>query len=129
MLRPVLTDCIAERIEEVMGRCIWDDHIDAQWEQCTVPKGSEGSLFYWYQEESCTVVIRGNLRDFGEEESEIAGVVDWFRGCLSKVRELEVAGIDSAILQLNRSRHPTQVWTWLPVNNSRMEYHLVPSCF
>jgi hypothetical protein len=116
---------IKGQLEELMGRCIWDNEEDEDWKRCTVPKGSEGSLFYWYHDVDDSITINGNLRDFGEEESEIESVVEWFRGCLLKVRELQIGGVDSAIIQIQRSRHPTQCWSWVPKDEFRFEHHLV----
>lgn len=45
---------------------------------CT-PDGSEGSVGYEYKAENNTVVICGNVRDFGENKSDFDSILEWVK--------------------------------------------------
>lgn len=70
-----------EELEKVLGPVAMFDGSDKDWNSCTLPRGSEGSLQYaiWENEdESCvaafTVSVFGDLRDYDETES----IEKWF---------------------------------------------------
>ena len=70
-----------EELEKVLGPVAKFDGSDEDWNSCTLPCGSEGSLQYaiWENEdEHCvaafTVSVFGDLRDYDETES----IEKWF---------------------------------------------------
>lgn len=76
-----------EELEKVLGPVAKFNGSDEDWNSCTLPRGSEGSLQYaiWENEdESCvaafTVSVFGDLRDYDETES----IEKWFNGFCGK---------------------------------------------
>lgn len=70
-----------EELEKVLGPVAEFDGTDEEWNACTLPRGSEGSLKYaiWENEdEHCTsaftVSVFGDLRDYDETET----IEKWF---------------------------------------------------
>lgn len=82
--------------DEIFKTCDYDDD-EAKWKECNVPKGSEGSVRVICLENpnendlaAYTVVIYGDLRDFGEK-ADIDGVRDWFYGVCKKLKMIRQA--------------------------------------
>ena len=88
-----LEDIAKKALEKAFGKTCDFNSPEGDWDSCTVPCGSEGSLQYavkpygkdavqWGQ-----VAIWGDLRDFGEEEYE--GLQKWFGESLAKLQPEE----------------------------------------
>ena len=76
-----------EELEKVLGPVAEFDGTDEEWNACTLPCGSEGSLQYviWENEDdhcisAFTVSVFGDLRNYDETES----IEKWFNGFCGK---------------------------------------------
>lgn len=79
-----------QRIEEALGKIMPFDYEGNDWGETKLPMGSEGSLRYSIINNpiSCiaahTVVIWGDLRDYGETIEDIQYIEDWFNNACSE---------------------------------------------
>lgn len=87
---------IEEAVAKAMGNTCDYESEPEEWEQCNVPRGSEGSLQYNVFPNSDKddhalswgyAVIWGDLRDFGEED--VPGIQDWFQKSLERLQKPE----------------------------------------
>ena len=74
---------------QLLGRTCTFDSEPEDWERCSVPSGSEGSIQYKIVEEpllaamaAYTVPIWGDLRDFGEDDTQ--KILEWFNDVCDK---------------------------------------------
>lgn len=85
----------------------FDEDDDAVWENCNVPKGTEGSLGVEINQcgDDCIVWFIGNLRGFGDEcPKHVMILDDWWQGLNNKY-ELKYASMRYAMGNLE-----TVVW-------------------
>lgn len=82
------------------------------WDQCSVPRGSEGSLQYQVFSNSDRdehalswgyVAIWGDLRDFGTED--YPSVLDWFQKSLERLQHPEGFGSPESMSQNDKALH------------------------
>ncbi len=83
---------IIAAVKKALGNTCDYESGSESWEQCSVPRGSEGSLQYRVFRNSDRddnalswgyVSIWGDLRDVGDED--VPGIVDWFQKSLEKL--------------------------------------------
>ena len=100
-------------VMNIFGSTNWDAEDPLK---CSVPCGSEGPLQYNIVPDFDAVLISGNLRDYGEDIKEVEAISEWLRGSLINFVKLKRGGIDSAMLQIHRSRGPSEIFVWGPVD-------------
>ena len=69
------------------SKCVTDEEFEKAWKECTLPKGSEGSIQYSLDEKAGAINIYGNLRDYGKEEKDMNEIRSWFTDTVKKLKE------------------------------------------
>lgn len=103
---PTLMDCSEKAVRKILGNtCKFDDKEEV-WDNCTVPKGSEGSIQYSLAGNGLvvwTIPIWGDLRDFRHED--VHEIVKWF-GRITKTKDMMIR---SFILEVQTEGHKPKI--------------------
>lgn len=109
---------LLHKLEGILGHTCRYDSPKEDWDACTVPCGSEGSLQYLIHEYAtglpwCVVAIWGDLRDY----SNVQEITDWFNKvckewvCVRQgIIEIEVEGKESVVVQYKDEQKDTETY-------------------
>lgn len=105
-----------EILKKFLGNMCKFSSTQEEWKNCTVPRGSEGSIQYHIHEYDkglpwVVVTVWGDLRDYGDLEGDFDKIVEWFTKICGgtyiirqAILEVEVEGKTPCVLRWDGSK-------------------------